>query len=72
MKLAEAYGLEGIHVYKRSEIKDAVEAARKSPKTVVLDFHVLGEDSVYPMVPAGVALDQMIQRPQNGKQGEGK
>jgi acetolactate synthase-1/2/3 large subunit len=72
VKLAEAYGLEGIHVYKRSEIKQAVEAARKSPRTVVLDFHVLGEDSVYPMVPAGVALDQMIQRPQNGKQGEGK
>lgn len=66
VKLAEAYGLRGIHVNKRSEIQKAVEEARKDPRTVVLDFHVVGEDSVYPMVPAGKPLDEMIQRPKNG------
>jgi acetolactate synthase-1/2/3 large subunit len=66
VKLAEAYGLRGIHVNKRSEIQQAVEEARKAPGTVILDFHVVGEDSVYPMVPAGKPLDDMIQRPKNG------
>jgi len=66
VKLAEAYGLHGIHVNKRSEIQKAVEEARKAPGTVILDFHVVGEDSVYPMVPAGKPLDDMIQRPKNG------
>jgi acetolactate synthase-1/2/3 large subunit len=54
-------------VNKRSEIQKAVEEARKAPGTVILDFHVVGEDSVYPMVPAGKPLDDMIQRPKNGK-----
>jgi acetolactate synthase-1/2/3 large subunit len=30
---------------------------------VLIDFHVEQEDTVYPMVPAGAALDQMIRRP---------
>ncbi len=66
-RLAEAYGLRGISVTKRSEVKQAVEEARKHPGTVILDFHVVSEDSVYPMVPAGKPLDEMIQRPKNGK-----
>ena len=40
-----------------------VEAARASGKTVVIDFQVEQEDTVYPMVPAGAALDAMIRRP---------
>jgi acetolactate synthase I/II/III large subunit len=63
VKLADAYGLQGIRVSKRSEVKDAVETARHSRKTVIIDFCVEQEDSVFPMVPAGAALDAMIRRP---------
>lgn len=63
VKLADAYGLQGIRVSKRSEVKDAVATARDSKKTVVIDFCVEQEDSVFPMVPAGAALDAMIRRP---------
>lgn len=63
VKLADAYGLQGIRVSKRSEVKDAVETARNSKKTVIIDFCVEQEDSVFPMVPAGAALDAMIRRP---------
>ncbi|HQR41025.1 MAG TPA: biosynthetic-type acetolactate synthase large subunit [Gemmatales bacterium] len=63
VKLAEAYGLQGFRVTKRSEVQSAVETARNSNKTVIIDFYVEQEDSVFPMVPAGAALDAMIRRP---------
>ena len=63
VKLADAYGLQGLRVSKRNEVRDAVEKARKSKQTVVIDFCVEQEDSVFPMVPAGAALDNMIRRP---------
>jgi acetolactate synthase-1/2/3 large subunit len=63
VKLAEAYGLQGLRVTKRSEVKDAVETSRNSKGTVIIDFCVEQEDSVFPMVPAGAALDAMIRRP---------
>jgi acetolactate synthase-1/2/3 large subunit len=63
VKLADAYGLQGLRVTKRSEVKDAVETSRNSKGTVIIDFCVEQEDSVFPMVPAGAALDAMIRRP---------
>ena len=63
VKLAEAHGLTGLRVTSKSEIAGAVEAARKAPGTVLIDFRVEQEDSVYPMVPAGADLHDMIRRP---------
>ncbi len=63
VKLAEAHGLTGLRVTQRSEVAAAVKTARETPGTVVIDFRVEQEDSVYPMVPAGADLDQMIRRP---------
>ncbi|MSU47274.1 MAG: biosynthetic-type acetolactate synthase large subunit [Lacunisphaera sp.] len=61
--LAEAFGLKGVRVTSRSEVAKAVQAARKEEGTVVFDFRVEQEDSVFPMVPAGADLDKMIRRP---------
>jgi acetolactate synthase-1/2/3 large subunit len=66
VKLAEAHGLTGMRVTRREEIADAVTAARISDGTVVIDFRVVAEDSVYPMVPSGADLHQMIRRPAKG------
>jgi len=63
VKLAEAHGLTGLRVTKRSEVEEAVRRARQTEGTVIIDFRVEQEDSVYPMVPAGAALDEMIRRP---------
>src|SRR5262249_20930942 len=52
VKLAEAHDLTGIRVTKREEIEGAVTRARETPGTVLIDFRVEQEDSVYPMVPA--------------------
>ncbi|CAN5749129.1 biosynthetic-type acetolactate synthase large subunit [soil metagenome] len=63
VKLAEAHGLTGLRVTRRNEVEAAVAAARAAEGTVVIDFRVEQEDSVYPMVPAGAALHDMIRRP---------
>jgi len=62
VKLAEAHGLAARRVTQRSEVMDAVRWAEAEPGTVVIDFRVAQEDSVYPMVPAGADLHDMIRR----------
>ena len=60
VKLAEAYGAVGIRVTKTKEVRPAIEEAINTPKCVVLDFMVEKETNVWPMVPAGEAIDRMI------------
>jgi len=62
-KLAEAYRLTGLRCNKRSDVKTTVEKTLATKGTVVIDFVVEKEDTVFPMVPAGAALDKMIRRP---------
>ena len=63
VKLAEAYGLNGMAVTTRAGVVPGLEAARDHAGAVILEFKVEQEDSVFPMVPAGADLDQMIRRP---------
>jgi acetolactate synthase-1/2/3 large subunit len=63
VKLAEAHGLAALRVDQRAEVEAAVKQAEDTEGTVVVDFRVEQEDSVYPMVPAGADLHAMIRRP---------
>jgi len=64
VKIAEAHGLEAYRVDTRNQVSDIVERARAADGTVLIDFRVEQEDSVYPMVPAGADLHAMIRRPE--------
>jgi acetolactate synthase-1/2/3 large subunit len=61
--LANAFGIHGERITARSEVIPAIRAAREVQESVLLDFRVEQEDSVYPMVPAGASLHEMIRRP---------
>jgi acetolactate synthase I/II/III large subunit len=61
--LANSFGIRGETVTARKDVVPTIEAARKSEQTVLIDFRVEQEDSVYPMVAAGAALHDMIRRP---------
>ncbi len=63
VKLAEAHGIAGRAVKTRTELAEAVNEARNAPGAFLLNFLVEKEDSVYPMIPAGSALHEMIRRP---------
>jgi acetolactate synthase-1/2/3 large subunit len=63
VKLADAHGIAGKAVRTRAELASAVEEARSAPGAYLLNFMVEQEDSVYPMIPVGSALHEMIRRP---------
>ena len=63
VKLAEAFGLTAVAVRTRSEAIAAIKTAQKHRGGFLIDFQVEKEDSVYPMIPAGAALHEMIRRP---------
>ncbi len=63
VKLADAHGIPGRAVSTRAELAGAVEEARSAKGAYLLNFMVAKEDSVYPMIPAGSALHEMIRRP---------
>ena len=60
VKLAESYGAVGIRVTKKEEVKSALQRAIETDNTVFIDFHVEEEENVYPMVPAGEAINNIL------------
>ena len=62
-KLAAAYGVWGATVTTRGEVQPTVDTARRQTRGALIDFRVEQEDSVFPMVPAGNDLHNMIRRP---------
>jgi acetolactate synthase-1/2/3 large subunit len=59
-KLAGAYGFKGSTVEKPSELRGALEAAVAEPGPYLLNVRVSQFENVYPMVPAGGALNEMV------------
>lgn len=59
VKLAEAYGAMGLRANKPEEVLPVLKKAFSIPEPVIIDFEVDPEENVYPMVPAGEALNQM-------------
>lgn len=60
VKLAEAYGAEGYRITRPEELEDVLRTALTSPNPAFIDVRVEREENVYPMVPAGAALDEML------------
>lgn len=60
VKVAEAYGAVGMRITKKEDVRPAIEKAMKIDNVVVMDFVVEEEENVFPMVPAGEALNKMI------------
>jgi acetolactate synthase-1/2/3 large subunit len=59
-KIAEAFGVRGIRVSRPEDVHPALEDAFADPGPVVLDVLVDETENVYPMVPPGAALDEMV------------
>ena len=60
VKLAEAYGAEGFRIKRPEDLEPVMDKALKSPHTTIIDVRVAREENVYPMVPAGAGLDEML------------
>jgi acetolactate synthase-1/2/3 large subunit len=62
VKLAEAYNLIGIRAEKPSEVPSAISEALSADRTVVIDFVVDPMENVFPMVPAGAAINEILEQ----------
>ena len=63
VKLAEAYGIKGIRVTKQDELESAINEANNHSGPVVVDFVIEKVDDVYPMIPAGQSIEELIEEP---------
>jgi len=63
VKLAEAYGIKGIRVSKQDELESAINEANNHTGPVVVDFVIEKVDDVYPMIPAGQSVEELIEEP---------
>ncbi|MCP3956079.1 MAG: acetolactate synthase large subunit, partial [Desulfobacterales bacterium] len=59
-KLAEAFGAVGLRASKPEEVEPVLREGLLSDKTVIMDFVVDREECVYPMVPAGASITEML------------
>jgi acetolactate synthase-1/2/3 large subunit len=60
VKLAEAYGAVGFRATKPDEVESVLSEGLAIPKPVIMDFVVEKEEGVYPMVPAGAPITEML------------
>jgi acetolactate synthase-1/2/3 large subunit len=60
VKLAEAYGVKGLRITRPGDVDRKLEQARAHPGPVVLVAEVVKEDNVFPMIPAGAPIANMI------------
>ena len=60
VKLCEAYGALGLRVERCEEADEAIRTALKSPRCVFVDFRVEEEENVWPMIPAGKNVEDMM------------
>ncbi len=63
VKLAEAYGIPGIRVTEKDQVNAAIQQAMEIPGPVVVDFIVKEDENVYPMIPAGESVHEMMEEP---------
>ena len=60
VKLAEAYGALGLRVTKPDEVRPALKEAVNSGRPTIIDFVIEREENVSPMVPAGAAINEIL------------
>ncbi len=65
--LAQAYGIPAMRVTSRDQIEESVKFARSHEGPVLIEYVIQKEEIIYPMVPAGADLDNMLRRPKPGE-----
>jgi acetolactate synthase-1/2/3 large subunit len=60
VKIANAYGIDGVKVESPDDVMPALRAAIDCDGPFVMDFRIEREENVFPMVPAGAAINEMI------------
>ena len=63
VKLADAFGMLGLRVTDKSQVKPAIQEAMEFDGPALIDFVVEQEENVYPMIPSGQSVKELIEEP---------
>lgn len=63
VKIADAYGITGIRVTDKAQVASAIQQAMDTQGPVIVDFIVKHDEAVYPMIPAGESVNEMLEQP---------
>ena len=63
VKIAEAYGITGFRVTDKAQVAAAIQRAMDTPGPVIVDFIVKQDEHVFPMIPAGESVNEMMEQP---------
>jgi acetolactate synthase-1/2/3 large subunit len=63
VKLADAYNIPGIRVTNQNEVVPAIRKAMETSGPVLIDFIVKDDENVYPMIPSGESVQEMLEQP---------
>jgi acetolactate synthase-1/2/3 large subunit len=66
-KVAEAYGIPAVTIREKREVEPAIAQAVSSDGPFLIDFRIVQEENVYPMVAPGAPVHNMIRRPEASK-----
>lgn len=66
VKLAGAYGISALRVNHKAEAVPAIEQAMEHQGPFLIDFMIEPEENVYPMVPPGATLVEVLEAPRKG------
>ena len=60
VKLAEAFGIRGLRCESQESLEEVIREAMEHAGPVVVDFRVRAEENVYPMIPSGQSIEELI------------
>jgi acetolactate synthase-1/2/3 large subunit len=63
-QVARAYGIEALTVTEKKDVESAIDQAMSTEGPVLIDFRIVQEENVYPMVAPGAPVHDMIRRPE--------
>lgn len=58
--VAKGYGIEGQHVSERKDLKNSIQTMLDNPNSFLLEIAVIHEDNVFPMVPQGKGVAEIV------------
>ena len=60
VQVAKAYNIDGRHISKREELREGLKQMLDNPSSFLLEVAVLHEDNVFPMVPQGKGVAEIV------------
>ena len=66
VKLANAYGMKALRVNNHVDVRPAIREANSHDGPFLIDFKIKKEENVFPMIPSGQSVNELLEEPVDG------